>query len=116
MRELKRDEEMLPCVLSPSEVRDRGMLLAQLLEELDEAQAALDLAKSKFKGVEAEIESRISETRSAIATKAEKRLVEVIVYADDEHDRVVTVREDTGEEIRKRPFTDSERNLDMFRK
>lgn len=104
--------EMLPCLLTESEVRERGESAAALHAERKRIEEALEGEKTEAKSKLKTIDLEMGLLMHQIRTKHEDREVAVIYREnlDDATDpRIETVRTDTGELVRSRPMTLDER-------
>lgn len=100
--------EELICVLSDDEVAARAQLLARGITDLRKVQLEKTLANAGFKSRLDGLESRVEDLAHQVATRSEKRDVEVEVRKDDLRYVVEKIRLDTGEVIFNRPMTTDE--------
>lgn len=104
----RRFEELLPCKLTPDEIRDRGAELVKVLAKIDAIEAEKKAAVDQFKARIQIQESRARELRTAIEGESEDREVEVIESFELRLGVARTTRTDTGEQIRERALRSSE--------
>lgn len=104
--------ELLPVKLTDDEVRDRGRELAQRVEgrtkEIQDQKAEKDRMKKDLEDIEGDI-ARLSRV---VRSGEEDHFV--AVESRLEGDMVVFVRTDTGEQLRSRQATESERQISLF--
>jgi hypothetical protein len=110
----KRWTEELPVVLTREELLSRGESLAHQ----DAAWAKLDAERKRavddFKAGLLKIESETARLALIVREKAEPRQVWVVEQRDFTENRVDFVREDTGEVVRTRVMTESERQMELL--
>lgn len=106
--------ERLPCDLTPDEVRHRGEQLAEVESDLELLELDRKDAMDGFKTSKKESERRRDELVEQIRGRSESRDVRVKDQLDSNQQEMVTVRLDTGEEVRRRPLTDHERQRGFF--
>lgn len=103
------ESRMLQCKLMPDEQIESGKKLAQLIDSYrtveNEMKSNAALYKAKLKGIESQIEMRTIEVNDGVV----ERSVPVKIYFDFPVGEAYTIRQDTKEEIERRPITDEER-------
>jgi len=99
----------LPCPMTPEEHRLKGIALANANQEKARIEAEKKLANEGFKERLSAIDSRIGELRHEVISGCEHRPTEVREVRRYQTHMVDTIRLDTGETIRSRPMTVSER-------
>jgi len=97
----------LPCHLTDEEVLRAGSDLAQVIEDMSTEESRAQDVRAQLKAQMTEYESRRSQLASKVRRREEYRDVKVSLYLQDDS-MVVTVREDTGEQIEVRPAHESE--------
>jgi hypothetical protein len=110
---IKAKPEQLECHLTSDEFIDRANALGlccQDIEREDDRQAQI---KADMKAQLAKLEAERSRLTLVVTRKAEPRDVKVTLYADDNTGEAITIREDTGEIIRRRPLDSKERQLPL---
>lgn len=105
----------LPVKLSPEEQRQRGKTLAERVEEYNREEqamkAAAELARGKLKNLRRDIDA----LADVVDTGNERRDIECALMRDDRRFEIVWYRTDTGEEIERRPMTETERQQPLFK-
>jgi hypothetical protein len=110
---LNTKTEELPVRLSPDELRDRGERLAFIERQLVDHKVAAKAQKGALKQKETELLAEIDKLSTHIHAKEEPRQV-VIEVRPTGKGEVEDVRTDTGEVVRRRTPSDSERQPEMF--
>lgn len=108
-RSIGTSDRLLPVRLTESELLKYGDDLAQVVQNIgaeEDRQASL---KQELKARLAQLEARRTELASLIARKEEHRLVKVEATLDFIAQVYVEIRQDTGEEIKRRALTEEER-------
>lgn len=100
MQERRRYSEELTCSLTEEEVTAAGQALAHLLQEQEQMEEEHAEIKERMKGEASNMSARRKRIESKLRTGEELRQVEVIEYLNGK--RIVTVRTDTGEQVRDR--------------
>ena len=107
------DHPTLECDLSDAEVLSVAHMASGLKESVDEAIALQKsdaaLHKDKIKA----LQGRFNELMERIGTKQELRDVEVLIIYDYEEGLYIAARQDTGEEISRRPLRENERQQEI---
>lgn len=93
-------KERLSCDLTLDEQRERGAELAQLLDELDLAEAEKESVTKRHKAAVDAVASRVSDMATIVRSKKEYRSVDVVTVHDPYRCLHETTRIDTGEVIR----------------
>jgi uncharacterized FlaG/YvyC family protein len=106
---VSKRNETLPCRLSTEELLDWGQKLASLEADIRAQLEHADSVKKQLKADEQRLKSEMTFVSSVVKAKAEPRAVEVQCELDENsRTRVLEVRTDTGEVIRKRPARSDE--------
>lgn len=103
------EKQVLPCKLTPDEVRERGEELASVLGQLKELDARESEFKADLKSKRTPLESQRDYLRDVVNAKQESRGVEVELWADFTTGNVEFIRQDTGECITSRGLRPEER-------
>ena len=108
MDDRKLEIRHLPCALTNDELLEKGQLAAGCVAELRKLE---DEKAEAAKRIGEAIKEKQSEQRRLaheISTRSEVRPVECRTVALFQTRQMITVREDTGETVEKRPMTDGE--------
>lgn len=106
--------EQHPVVLTDKELLSYGQRLAQAEQQLAEHEARADAVRKDLKAQEQKIAGERSRLAMVIRDRAELRDVKVTVWRDVPRSEVFHVREDTGEEVHRRPVRIEELQVDGF--
>jgi hypothetical protein len=107
-------EEHLPVKLTPDEVRERGRELALKVEERAREEEDQKAAKGQMKSALDDMSRKIGELSRIVRTGEEPRFVAVEHRLTENGTMVESVRVDTGETLRSRRASDSERQINLF--
>jgi hypothetical protein len=110
---VKTKTEQLECHLTTDEFLERAMALAVTCQDIENEDGRQSLIKADMKAQLAKLEAEQSRLTLIVTRKAEPRETQVTVYADDEKGEALTIREDTGEIIRRRTLEPRERQLPL---
>ncbi len=120
-RKLNQRTMMVPFDLTEDEIHVRHRELVAALKERDEVADTLETEIEKAKGAKKTLEAKLEEfdkrareIAGVCRSGREDRLVDVEDVVDGANNRVDTVRADTGEIVKTRGMTDTER--DLYRK
>lgn len=103
----------LPVRLTAVELADRSDRLAKALRQKQDLETEAALIAKRFKGQIAELTAEVDKLARTVAEKQEMRDI-VINRHNNRMDRVqIVYRDDTGEEIERRPLTGIELNEDL---
>lgn len=108
-----RMTDQLSCVLTDEEFMARARHLALVCQDIESEEDRQTQIKADMKAAMTKLDAEQSRLSLIVARKAEVRDVPVCVMADDENGEAVTVREDTGEIIKRRKLEPSERQLPL---
>lgn len=100
--------ERLSCKLTDTEMKERGILLADLRKQIREVEAAKKTAAENFKSQITDLVKRADDVTHEINTKSELRDVEVTEEKRFDLKQAHTIRLDTGETVRTRALTPQE--------
>lgn len=114
MKTAKVEFRRLPCTLTAEEQRARGKTLAERVEEYNrqeaDAKAAAASNTVKLKALRADISGLAEVVESGV----ERRDIEVAMQRDERNFSIVWYRADSGEEVERRPMTETERQQPLF--
>ncbi len=111
MRILAEATEELECALTTDEFLDRANSLAQACQDIEREDSRQTQIKAGMKATLAKFESEQSRLSLIVTRKAEPREVRIKTFADDDTAEALTVRDDTGEVIRRRALALNERQV-----
>ena len=101
--------------LTSEEQRQRGKTLAERIEEYNREEqgikAAAEAGRAKLKNLRRDIDA----LADVVDTGTERRDIECALMRDDRRFEIVWYRTDTGEEIERRPMTETERQQPLFK-
>jgi hypothetical protein len=100
---------LLPCDLEPIEVTEFGEKLALLEERRGELQAEKKEFVADINDQLKSVDAEMSTLAKAVRDKKIEREVETKTIPDTDKWEMVTLRQDTGEEIDRREMSDRER-------
>ncbi len=101
--------EKLGCELTREEQLAKGSEMALLLKQLDEREAEAKSVADNFKRDLKKLERTIGDRAEEVRTGVEHRLVECTERGRFREGLVDVIRTDTGEIVRTRPMTESEK-------
>jgi hypothetical protein len=113
MRLLSKKTDQLECHLTPEEFSLRSSSLAAACQDVAREMERQTQMKAAMKAELARLESERSRLVLIVSRRAELRDVMVRLEADDEKAEAVSVREDTGEIIRRRALEMHERQPNL---
>jgi hypothetical protein len=113
MRELSEKTESLLTHLTNDEFVDRATALARSVQDIEALEDRQADTKAQMKAEMTSLESERGRLGLIVARKAELREVRVKLYAEDFSGIAIYVRADSGEEVRRRPLEDRERQPDL---
>lgn len=105
--------EQLECHLTTEEFLDRATALAVVCQDITREDGRQSQIKADMKAQLSRLEAEQSRLTLVVTRKAEPREVRVTTFADDDKAEAMTVRDDTGEVIRRRALDLSERQLTL---
>ena len=108
--------ESLLCVLTVAEFMNRSSALARAVQDVKSEQDHQTEQKAKMKSILTEFEGERDRLTMAVSRKAEPRDVRILGKPDYDAGLLRFYRTDTGEEIRSRSLTESERQRPLFAK
>ena len=111
---LKEGHEECPVKVTPKEWRAAAEQLAGIESELEAASEWAVTVKQQLKAKKAEIEARRSHLASIVNTSMDLRPIPVTYWAAPDTNEVLTVRQDTNEEVARRPAMPDELQAQMF--
>lgn len=115
MASIKTSEiRQLRCELTETELQKKAERVAELLQDLEDTDAELRSAKSRFKSRLESLEGEKSRALHDFRTRSEVRDVRCELQLDYETRRATWVRTDTGEPLAERPLSDEERTPPLF--
>lgn len=103
---------ILPCRLTDAELLDRGNALATWRGVRNERDADRAAEAKRLRALVDEADEEIDRLAAIIRDRAEPRSVEC--RSELHGYEVVTVRLDTGEEVKRRAATDADRQAELF--
>lgn len=101
--------ESLPVPLTQEEIAERADRMATALRKITELEIEKKAKNDEIKHKKEELEKDIAVWASQVREKAENREVEIELQSNWETGQIETFRLDTGELIRTRPMTPSEK-------
>lgn len=104
--------ELLPVKLTDDQVRDRGRELAQRVEGRTSEIADQKTQRDRMKKDIEDLDGDIARLSRVVRSGEEDQFVAVESRLEGE--MVVSVRTDTGEQLRSRQATESERQISLF--
>lgn len=108
---LRETTEKLLCRLTPDEFIARASALARVVQDMHgEEQRQTDM-KAQMKAAIASLDAERDQLSLVVSRSAELRDVRVTEDADYARGIAITWRTDTGEEVRRRPLSDQERQI-----
>ena len=114
-RRIKTYGKMLPCKLSPDDLRQKGQELATLLyEEMPLERGRQAQIMKELKATMTLLEKKLNDLAMAIKKGEIDQLVDVDVILLPGNEFVSEVRSDTGDPVNTRVATDFERQGEMF--
>lgn len=108
MKHARDETNELPCELTDEEKIDRGEKLAKATQEVEEIDAERKRVAADYSAKLKLARTRRDELAITVATGKEKRRVECRVFADIKQAAYITCRNDTGDEVRRRPMSSTE--------
>lgn len=99
--------------LSETEYMDRANALARACGDVRTVESKHANMKAQMKSELTDVETERDRLGDVVRAKAELRDVMVSCLADDRQGLALYIRADTGEEIRRRPLTDQERQAEL---
>lgn len=116
LNEGKIYREVLPCTLTSDETRARGEEAAKIQGDIERVQEQKTAAAADFKAQIETLADRRAKISREIRERQEFREVDTIVRRNEVDLSVETVRVDTGELVRDRPMSESEKQLTLLPK
>jgi hypothetical protein len=113
-RSLSTRTRLLPCKLTEPELLNYGQLMAQATQDIENEEGRQTSLKQELKARMTQLQATQSLLATKIARREETREVKVEAFLDLEKEEIYEVRQDTAEEISRRPVTDEERQETMF--
>ena len=110
----ERWTETLRCDLTDEEVRARADQAARTYKDAAERSEALQAHAKEERGAIATLNAEVGQLLRAVAERAEYRPVDVKSVRNEIGGVMETVRLDTGEIVRSRPFTPDEKQIGLF--
>ena len=99
---LRKYSEILPVELTDEQAKEKAKSLAQVCEEIAKVEDEKAASAKQFNGKISELETKRADLARIVRTGKEDRQVECQEEIIRDDRSVVTVRLDTGEEIRRR--------------
>ena len=112
--DLERWTENLRCDLTDEEVRERADRAARSYKDAAERSDELQAHAKEERGAIGKLNAEVGQLLRAVAERAEYRSVDVRHHRNETAATMDTVREDTAEVVRSRPFTPDERQIGLF--
>lgn len=112
--DLERWTENLRCDLTDEEVRERADRAARSYKDAAQRADELQAHAKEERGAIATLNAEVGQLLRAVAERADYRTVDVRHHRNEAGGLMETVREDTGEIVRSRPFTPDERQIGLF--
>lgn len=113
MRVLNRKTEQLECHLTAEEFDERAKGLAQACQDVGREEGNQAQIKADMKARMAALEADRSRLSLVVSRRAEVRDVRVRIEADDAKAEAITIREDTGEIVKRRALELHERQTKL---
>jgi len=110
----ERRTEVLSCVLTDEEIRERGEEAARNQAERDRVEALRQSTQKEAKGAVEALEGEIRRLLGEVRAKSTSREVEVVDQRNEFEHMIETVRTDTGETVRRRAMTPDEMQTVLF--
>ena len=107
------EHQTLKCDLNDAEVLSVAHMASGLKESIDEAIALQKSDVANYKDKLKALQGRFNELMERISTRQELRDVEVLIIYDYEEGLYIAARQDTGEEIARRPLRENERQQEI---
>jgi hypothetical protein len=111
---LTRDQRLLPCALTETEITEKARMMARILDDQATAEADEAAQKAVIKERRDRLDRDLQSVGAAIRRGAEDRSVEVEVRASYLTSEIVEVRADTGAIVGRRPMNGEERQQHLF--
>lgn len=99
---------LLPCHVTDAEKLKYGELAAGNMADIDNEQEKIEAARASAKGKIGTLTANVGRLMNIIRTGVENREVGISFNADYHRAVMITIREDTGEELSTRPLTVAE--------
>lgn len=116
MPEKKKIIRMLECRLLPTEISVKADRLAELDGEITALEKEAQSVAKRYRGQVEELKLERTSLSDAIRTRTETRPIECREAVDRLKSEVVLMRNDTDEEIHRRPMTYEEKQDSLFDK
>lgn len=110
---LSSGTESMAVNLEDSELLAAGSRLVEIREEKSTLEGDLAQVKQQFKADETRLEAEASKLATMIRRRTEIRLVHTKTVADFEAGAAITLRQDNGEELRRRALSESEKQRSL---
>lgn len=110
---MKTEFRRLPVKLTPGELQARGKTLADEIESYKRTEGAKKASAEDFGGRLKNTRARIDDLSRVVASGEERRDVECHFVRFEESFEIAWVREDTGEQVERRPMTVDERQVPL---
>lgn len=107
------DHQTLLCDMTDAEVLATSRMASDLKIQLDDAIANAKSNAKEHKDTIKSIQGRFDELMKKVDTGQEHRDVKVLVIYDYEDGLYIAARQDTGEEIARRPLRENERQQEI---
>ena len=107
--------ETLPVALAPEELQAKATIAARKMAEREQVLEERQTALAGFKERVSALDTEVRELMRHVREGAVDQEVRVEHTMDWKSNSVVTVRLDTGEEVRRRAMTPEERQGNLFR-
>lgn len=110
----ERWTENLRCDLTDEEVRERADRAARSYKDAAERADELQAHSKEERGAIGKLNAEVGQLLRAVAERAEYRPTDVLLHRNEGQSTMDTIRADTGELVRSRPFTPDERQIGLF--
>ena len=107
------DQQTLLCDMTDAEVLETSRMASDLKIEIDAKTAEMKVDAKERKDAIKSLQGRFDELMEKVDTGREHRNVKVLVTHDYEDGLYLAIRQDTGEEIARRPLRENERQQDI---
>lgn len=111
--EYRKVKMSLECRLTEEELKASAKTLAEALRQRGQHESSLETFKSQIKAQITQLDGVISEQTGRLNSEKEFRQVECETTFDYKTGFKITVRKDTGEQVREEKITDEERQLHL---
>jgi len=109
----KQFKKELPVVLTPDEIRERGVMMAQHINKIEGLVAQKAQVNKEIGDEIKNLQADLSLVATAVRTGEEMQMIDVLVKADPDKPLITSTRLDTGEVFDTRAMTPDEQQEEM---